>query len=144
MTTSTRETILQALQAALEARMPAGAVLERNIALPARIPAGGAAILRDGDPGEPEVTLSPVLYHYAHRAEVDLLVEDVPGSRDATFDALARALGAAAANDRTLGGLCDWVEAEAPAPLALVIDGAGGIKAATIAVVLHYATSDTL
>jgi hypothetical protein len=141
---SPRETILQALQAALEARMPSGAVLERNIALPARIPAGGAAILRDGEPGEPEVTLSPVLYHYAHRAEVDLLVEDLPQARDATFDALARALGAAVANDRTLGGLCDWVEAEAPRPVDLPVEGAVSLKAAVIPVVLHYSTADPL
>ena len=141
---SKRETVLLALQAALQAQLPAGAVLERNAMLPSRIGAEGAAILRDGDPGQPEVTLSPLTYHYEHRAEVDLLVDDQAGQRDAIFDALARALGAAVEADRTLGGLCDWVEAEAPAPLALVIEGGEGLKAATVAVVLHYATPSPL
>ena len=31
-----------------------------------------------------------------------------------TFDTLTASIGAAIAGDRTLGGLCDWVEAEAP------------------------------
>jgi hypothetical protein len=144
MTTSRRETILLALQAALDAHMPPGAVFERNTSLSSRIPASGLVILRDGDPGEPAVTFSPLAYHYEHRAEVDLLVENAPGERDATFDALSRALGAAVAADRTLGGLIDWAEAEAPAPLHLVAEGAESIKAATVAVVLHYVTSETL
>ena len=46
--------------------------------------------------------------------------------------------------DRTLGGLCDWVEAEAPRPVDLAVDGAAALKAAVIPVVLHYATSDPL
>jgi hypothetical protein len=44
-------------------------------------------------------------------------------------------LGPAA--DRTLGGLCDWVEAEAPRPVDLVVDGAAALKAAVIPIVLH-------
>jgi hypothetical protein len=144
MSASARETVLAALHTMLVVHMPAGSVGERNATLPARLPAGGLAILRDGDPGEPEFTFSPATWHWQHRAEIDLLVEGLPAGRDATFDALTRAIGAAVAADRTLGGLCDWVQAEAPAPLQLVVDGAEGIKAATIAVVLHYATSDTL
>ncbi|KPQ06197.1 MAG: hypothetical protein HLUCCA12_12165 [Rhodobacteraceae bacterium HLUCCA12] len=138
------ETVLIALLAALEAARPAGASLARNVVLPQSIPGAGAMILRDGDPGQPEVTLSPRAYHYEHRAEVDLLIDRAPGARDAAFDALVRAVGAAVAADRTLGGLCDWVEGEAPAPLALAIEGAEGLKAATIELVLHYSTADPL
>ena len=43
-----------------------------------------------------------------------------------------------------LGGLCDWVEAEAPRPVDLPVDGAAGLKAAVIPVVLHYTTADPL
>jgi hypothetical protein len=35
--------------------------------LPERVPAAGIQILRDR---EPEMTLSPVRYHYQHRAEI--------------------------------------------------------------------------
>ena len=48
------------------------------------------------------------------------------------------------AADRTLGGLCDWVEAEAPRPVDLAIDGAAGLKAAVIPIVLQYASTDPL
>ena len=61
-----RETILAALHARLLA-LPATAL--RGEVLPERVPAEGLLILRDGEPGEPEVTLSPLRYHYQHRAE---------------------------------------------------------------------------
>ncbi|MFN3616236.1 MAG: acyl-CoA transferase, partial [Rubrimonas sp.] len=61
-----RETILAALHARLLA-LPAAAL--RGDVLPERLPAAGLLILRDGEPGEPEVTLSPLRYHYQHRAE---------------------------------------------------------------------------
>ena len=60
------------------------------------------------------------------------------------FDALATGVGAALASDRTLGGLCDWAEAEAPRPVNLAIDGAGTLKAAVIPIVLHYASAGPL
>jgi hypothetical protein len=43
-----------------------------------------------------------------------------------------------------LGGLCDWVEAEAPRPVELPVEGAASLKAAVIPVVLHYSTADPL
>ncbi|WP_439561154.1 acyl-CoA transferase [Roseinatronobacter sp.] len=145
MTNSKREQVLDALQVALGAVMPNGAaLLARNDTLPTRIASGGVAILRDGDPGEPEVTLSPLEFHYQHRAEIDILVDSAPAARDAAFDALARAVGAAIDADRTLGGRCDWIEGVAPAPLAIPIEGAETLKAATITVVLHYSAADTL
>jgi hypothetical protein len=64
--------------------------------------------------------------------------------RDATFDTLTASIGSALAADRTLGGLCDWVEAEAPRPVDLPVEGAASLKAAVIPVVLHYSTADQL
>ena len=136
---SVRETILAALHARLSA-LPA-AVLRGEV-LPERVPAGGVVILRDGDPGEPEVTLSPLRYHYAHRAELEVVVQD--RERDAAFDTLCAGIGTALAADRTLSGLCDWVEAEAPRPVDLPVEGAASLKAAVIPVVLHYALADPL
>ena len=46
--------------------------------------------------------------------------------------------------DRTLGGLCDWLEPEAPASVDLPIEGAAALKAAVITVVLHYTTTGPL
>ncbi len=64
--------------------------------------------------------------------------------RDAAFDALAAGVGIVLSADRTLGGLCDWVEAEAPRPVDLAVEGAATLKAAVIPVVLHYASADPL
>lgn len=137
--TTMRETILQALHALLQT-LPATAL--RGEVLPERVPAAGLLILRDGDPGEPEVTLSPLTYHYQHRAEIEAVVQGP--DRDAAFDILVAGVGTALGEDRTLGGLCDWVEAESPRPIDLAVDGAATLKAAVIPLVLHYASADPL
>ena len=64
--------------------------------------------------------------------------------RASAFDNLIAAIGAALEADRTLGGLCDWVEPEAPASVDLPIEGAAALKAAVITVVLHYTTTGPL
>jgi hypothetical protein len=143
MPDSKREQVLAALFAALGAAMPAGVTLLRNAVLPERVPAAGLLILRDGGPGEPVVTLSPLRYHYQHRAEVEAVVQ-VGTGRDAALDSLIVGVGTALSADRTLGGLCDWVEAEAPRPVDLAVDGAATLKAAVLPVVLHYSTNDPL
>ena len=53
---TTREAILAALHARMQ---PLAALILRDEVLPERIPAAGLIILRDGQPGEAEVTLSP-------------------------------------------------------------------------------------
>ena len=135
-----RETILSALHVLLQTQ-PAPVL--RGEILPERVPAAGLLILRDGDPGEPAVTLSPLHYHYQHRAEVEAVVQSGI-DRDTCFDALAAGVGSALAADRTLGGLCDWAETEAPRPIDLAVDGAATLKAAVIPIVLHYSSSDPL
>ena len=114
-----RETILAALHARLLA-LPATAL--RGEVLPERVPTAGLLILRYGEPGEPEVTRSPLAYHYQHRAEIEAVVQGA--YRDAAFDTLTASIGAALAADGMMGGLCDWVEAEAPRPVDLPVEGA--------------------
>lgn len=136
-----RETILTAL-ADLLRTIPHVPVLRGEV-LPERIPPSGLMILRDGNPGEPGVTLSPLTYHYQHRAELEVIVQSST-ARDTFFDSLAAQISAVISADRTLRGLCDWVEAEAPEPVDLPIDGAAAIKAGIVPIILHYATSDAL
>jgi hypothetical protein len=135
-----RETILSALHSLLQT-LPATVL--RGEVLPERVPAAGLMILRDGNPGEPGVTLSPLTWHYQHTAELEVVVQANAG-RDAAFDHLVAQIAAALSADRTLGGLCDWVEAEAPEPVDLAIEGAISLKAAVIPVVLHYSVGDPL
>ena len=110
---------------------------------PERVPPAGLMILRDGNPGEPGVTLSPLMYHYQHRAELEVIVQST-AQRYGLFDALTAQIGAVIAADRTLGGLCDWVEPEAPEPVDLPVEGAPSLKAAVVPMLLHYATTDPL
>jgi hypothetical protein len=136
-----RETILTALADAFRT-IPHVPVLRGEV-LPERIPSAGLIILRDGNPGDPEVTLSPLRYHYQHRAELEVIVQ-ANGDRDTRFDQLIARIGAAIAVQRTLGGLCDWVEAAAPEPVDLAVDGAASLKAAVVPVILHYSLADPL
>ena len=138
---SPRETILTAL-ADLLRTVPHVPVLRGEV-LPERIPPSGLMILRDGNPGDPGVTLSPLMYHYQHRAELEVIVQ-TGEQRDARFDRLVGRIGAAVYADRSLRGLCDWVEAEAPEPVDLPVEGSAAIKAAIIPIILHYAVGDPL
>ena len=137
---TTRENVLSTL---LERLQSVAALTLRDEVLPERIPVAGLIILRDGQPGEPEVTLSPLRYHYQHRAELEVVVQASNG-RATAFDSLIASIGAALEADRTLGGLCDWVEPEAPASVDLPVEGAAALKAAVITVVLHYTTTGPL
>jgi hypothetical protein len=136
---TTRETVLAALHARLQ---PLAALTLRDEVLPERIPSAGLIILRDGQPGEPEVTLSPLRYHYQHRAELEVVQAGT--GRASAFDDLTAAIGAALEADRMLGGLCDWIEPEAPVSVDLPVEGAAALKAAVITVVLHYTTTGPL
>lgn len=138
---TTRETILTAL-ADLLRTIPHVPVLRGEV-LPERIPPTGLMILRDGIPGDPGVTLSPLTYHFQHRVELEMIVQSAT-DRDTLFDALVTQIGSVIAADRTLRGLCDWVEPEAAEPVDLPVEGAASLKAGIIPITLHYATSDAL
>lgn len=138
-----REEVLAALFARLQT-MPA-AIVKREEPLPEKVPAAGLVILRDGDPGEPEVLLSPLMYLWQHQTEIEVVVQQAPAdAATATLDSLLAEVGSALAADRTLGGLVDWVEWSAPQTRDLAIDGAAGLKAAVVTVTLHYASNDPL
>lgn len=140
---STREQILTTLFARLET-VPS-ATVKRNEPLPEKVATGGIVVLRDGDPGEPEVSLSPLSYLWTHRAIVEAIVGgSSQAARDTALDDLLQEIGVAISADRTLGGLCDHVEAGAPEVGGLDIEGAAPLKAATVPVKLIYATADPL
>ena len=140
---SRRESVLQALLATLTT-VP-GATVERESAIPERVSQGGLIILRDGDPGKPEVILSPLTYCYEHAARLEVIVQaGQPPARAIALDGLLRAIGTALATDRTLGGTCDWLAWDAPVVEELPVNGGASIRAATVIVTLSYSTSDPL
>ena len=140
---STREQVLSALFDRLQ--LIAGGTVKRNEALPASVPAGGLVILRDGDPGEPDVTLNPRTEFYSHRAEIEAFVtQPVGGGGEAALDALLSTIGIALAADRSLGGLAENLFWSAPETSVLAIEGAAPILTARITVTIEYLVSDPL
>ena len=72
-----RESALRALLVLLEGLpLPSGAV-KRNSAVPERVSDQTLVILRDGELGEPEVTLSPITYHWQHEASLEIFIANV-------------------------------------------------------------------
>ena len=140
--TTRREEVLVALLGRLQT-IP-NATIKREEPLPEKVPAAGLIILRDGDPGEPEVLLSPLSYLWQHQADIETVVQTSSVDAPAALDALLSEIGAVLMGDRTLGGLVDWMEWTGPQTRDLAIDGAAGLKGAVVSVTLHYASSDPL
>ena len=140
---SMREQVLSALFDQLQ-RVP-GAAVKRNEALPQVVPAGGLVILRDGDPGEPDVTLNPRSEFFSHRAEVEAFVTPaVSGCGEAALDVLLAAIGTALAADRGLGGLAENLFWSAPETSVLAIEGAAPVLTARTTVIIEYLVGDPL
>jgi hypothetical protein len=141
---SRREQVVTAVVALVTAALP-DAEVKRNLAKPERIPPGGLVIVRDGDPGDPEIELSPLAYIYSHRVPVEVAIYDAPStSRELALDDLLTAIGAAIAADRKMGGLCEFVEAEAPSTDDLEATGAAAARWADMAIIATYVTPDPL
>ena len=122
-----------------------GATVKRNAALPDRIAGHAMAILRDGEMGEPEVSLSPLTYHWQHQVAIELFVADPDASaRDARMDGLLVELATLIDIDRTLGGQIEYAEIGTPKFDELAPDGTTGIKACLLPVILHYSSPGPL
>jgi hypothetical protein len=137
--TSKTEQILVALKSALDV-IPDVSV-ERNSAVPEKIPAGGLIVLRDGDPGEPDTSLGGFGgAYYSHAIEVEVYVE----AGDAAFDALLGEIGAVLDADPTLGGFAFGMTYGRPDVDAEAVAGAPAIKTGTIIVTVEYETVSPL
>ena len=140
---TTRETVLQALFERLKT-VPGAKVL-RNEVLPEKVPGGGLLILRDGDPGEAEVLLSPLSYYWEYHATLEVLVQAGEAEhRDRDMDTLFQSIAAVLAVDPTLGGLCDRVAPLAADTSSVAVEGAANIKAAIVPIELIYTTDSQL
>lgn len=143
---SKSEQVIEAVKAMITAALP-GFLVERNIEGPERVPPDGLVIIRDGFAGEPDITLSPLTYHYAHavRAEV-VVMAATPEERSAKLDAALILIGGAIEADRSLGGLCDWMAPadEPPARGDIHTEGGETGRIADLDVVASYSTSNPL
>ena len=142
--TSKREQALSGLFLWLKNNLP-NVVILRNEQLPTKVPTEGLIIVRDGDLGEPEITLSPTRYHYQHRAEVEVLMQHGDQlERDEALDALLQSIGQTLALNLTLDGVIDNLHIGTPEFLSETTEGAPTIKAAVIPIILEYSTISPL
>jgi len=142
--TSRREQVLGAVHALIASTLPSAEV-KRNLAKPERVPPGGLVIVRDGDPGEPEITLSPLTYIFTHRIPMEVAAYETSSEiRERVLDGMLAALGGAVASSRTLGGLCDFIETEAPVTEDVETAGARAVRWADAVIVAVYGTTDPL
>ncbi len=139
---SKREQILEALKVLIQGALP-HADVERNRDKPQSIGPGGTVIVRDGEPGDPEVTLSPLTYLWDHRVPVEVATYESGGKTPAeVLDDMLRPIGKAVEQDRTLGGLCDWLDVTAPVTDAIESLGVAPGRWADFDFVATYATSN--
>ena len=96
-----REAVLQAIRASLQVLT---APDRRNEGSPERVLEAGIVILRDGDPGEPDITLNPRTAFYSHRVELELFVtQPTAGGGEGLLDALLADVHAAHAANPSPG-----------------------------------------
>ena len=142
--TSKTEQVLTGLTARLET-VPSAKV-ERDTAVPEKIPAGGLIVLRDGDPGVPDTALGGFGgVYYSHDVEIELYIEEGDAAvRDAAFDALVQETGTALESDPTLGDLAFGMTYSRPEIDTEAVIGAPAIKHGTITVTVEYETDSPL
>jgi hypothetical protein len=134
---SIRETALQALFTLLQG--VAGVTVKRGEILPVKIPDSGLIILFDGEVTVAETLLSPLRYLIQHRAEVQVAVQKTMASaRNASLDGILTAIATALTANPTLSGTVDVAVLEAPQVTDEPIEGAAGLKIATVPVLLEY------
>ena len=95
--------------------------------------------------GEPEVSLSPLTYHWQHQVAIELFVADPDAStRDSRMDGLLTELASLIEADRTLAGVVEYAEIGQPKFDELAPEGTSSIKACLLPVVLHYSSAGPL
>jgi hypothetical protein len=105
----------------------------------ARVGSGGRVVVYSGDPGEPEIDLSPLTYNWQHQIPVEIIFDD-----ELALDAALMAIGAAIVADRQLGGLCEWLDADAPTTETILAEGGDGQRGAPLNIVASYSTTSPL
>ncbi len=134
---SVREIALQALLALLQT-IPSVTV-KRNEILPVKIPESGLIILFDGEVTVAETLLSPLRYLIQHRAEVQVAVQKAtPAARDTALDGILTNIAAAITANPRLNGTVDVAVLEAPQFTDEPVEGAAGLKIASVPVLLEY------
>ncbi len=141
---SKTEQILIAVQSAL--RDISDVTVERNSAVPEKIPSAGLIILRDGIADEPEQALGGFGGIYCRQdAEIEIYVENGDAAaRDAAFDTLLQQIGTVLDADPTLGDLVFGMTYRRPEIDTEAVIGGPAIKAGTLIVAVEFEADTAL
>lgn len=139
--------VAQAIKALVARALPGADVRGMTLeeAKPARISPLGMAIVRSGDLGEPEIDLSPPTWWWERRLPVELAnyQSSARSAQEVAGDMLMAIAGEIEA-DRTLGGLCIHLDAEAPADGESETIGAQPFGWTDFAIIASYSTTGPL
>jgi hypothetical protein len=130
--------VLLAAKALVQAALPLATIagFDSDFAKPQRVPDNGIVIGHPGEPGDPDVDLSPLAYNYSHRLFLEVAGPDIDG--------MLGTLGVAIAADPFLGGLCDWFGIEAPDFNDRSTNMIASTSWATVPLVAEYSTNNAL
>ncbi|SEM62805.1 hypothetical protein SAMN05192583_0887 [Sphingomonas gellani] len=144
---SKRQQVLDAIRRLVASAVPDMAVdgLEPDDGKPTRLGDGGQVQVQPGDPGEADVDLSPPTWWWEHGFPVNMAVTVNTAERvEVVLDAKLMAIGMAIAADRTLGGLCSYLDAEPPAFGETEKQGSATIGWADFTIIATYSTTSPL
>lgn len=142
---SKREQVLAAIRTLVEGALPGATVKRSQDNKPEQIGPGGTVIIRDGDLTESEVLLSPLTYIYDHHIPLEIAAFEANGVKPTdALDMMMVSIGNAIMADRTLGGLCDWIDAVPPVTDNMDAEGVAPGRWADAAIMATYATSNAL
>lgn len=130
-----------ALKALIEAALPNSKVrgMEPDEAKPSSVDDFGLVVVRSGDPGTPDIDLSPPTYWYEHQFPIEIAAR----TRE-QLDTMMVAIGNAIIADRFLGGLCTYLDAEAPVDGEMQTVGAAALSWADFTIIATYSTTSPL
>ena len=125
----------------IKAALPNSKVIgmEPDEAKPTNVDEFGLVIVRSGDPGTPDIDLSPPTYWYEHQFPIEVAAR----SREA-LDIMMMAIGDAIIANRSLGGLCTYLDAEAPVDGETQTVGTVAISWADFPIIATYSTTSPL
>lgn len=144
---SKHEEVEDAVKALVKRALPVATVIGMDLeeAKPTMIGELGQVIVRSGDPGEPEVDLSPPTWWWERSFPIELAAKDEPSRPAKTvLAAMAMAIGAEIAADPYLAGLCSWLDASAPVSGEVDQRGAAPIAWCDFAILASYSTTSPL
>lgn len=144
---SKHQAVAAAVKELVKAALPVARVTGMDLkdAKPKTIDPLGQAIVRSGDPGEPETDLSPPTWWWERTFPIELAAKDEPARpAQEVLAEMAMLVGAAIAADRYLGGLCTWLDASAPTDGEVDELGAAPIAWCDFTIVASYSTTSPL